>query len=53
VKKQKYQVSSIATVIELSEYANDDWVKEDIEKREVDFKNTIIKYFRENLAINN
>lgn len=53
VKKQKYQVSSIATVIELSEYPKDDWVKEDIEKREVDFKNTIIKYFRENLAINN
>jgi hypothetical protein len=53
VKKQKYKVSSIATVIELSEYAKDDWVKEDIEKREVDFKNTIIKYFRENLAINN
>lgn len=49
VKKQKYMLSSIATVTELSNYPNNDWVKNDIEKRELDFKNTLVNYFKNNL----
>lgn len=52
VKKQKYELSSIATVIELSSHPSDDWVKIDIENREIDFKNTLIEYFKTNLEIN-
>lgn len=52
IKKQKYRVSSIATVIELSNYQNNDWIKIDIEKRETKFKNTLIEYFRNNLVNN-
>lgn len=50
VKKQKYMASSIATVLELSKYQKNDWVKEDIEKRETDFKETLVNYFRKNLV---
>lgn len=52
VKKQKYNVSSIATVKDLSNYPSNDWVKTDIEKREQDFKETLLNYFRTNLANN-
>lgn len=50
VKKQKYKVSKIATVQELSNYPSNDWVKTDIEKREQEFKTTLLEYFRTNLA---
>lgn len=53
IKKQKYKVSSIATVTELSNYPNNDWVKTDIENRETKFKNKLMEYFRINLATNN
>lgn len=53
VKKQKYKVSSIATVLELSKYPNNDWIKEDIEQREINFKETLLNYFRTNLANSN
>ncbi len=53
VKKQKYRVSSIATVLELSNYPKNDWVQEDIEEREAKFKTTLLDYFRTNLASNN
>jgi len=52
VKKQKYKISSIATVIELSNYPKNDWIKEDIENREAQFKETLLNYFRTNLAYN-
>lgn len=52
VKKQKYKVSSIATVKDLSNYPNNDWVKSDIEKREIEFKKTLLSYFRQNLVNN-
>lgn len=48
-KKQQYKDSKIATVIKLSEYTKDDWVKEDIEKRENEFKKTLIDFFKANL----
>lgn len=50
VKKQKYKVSTIATVQDLSNYPSNDWVKTDIEKREQEFKTTLLNYFRTNLA---
>lgn len=49
VKKEKYCLSKIATVIELGNYAKNDWVKTDIEEREIRFKETIISFFKENL----
>ena len=50
VKKEKYKISTIATVLELSNYHKNDWVKEDIENREANFKETLLNYFRTNLA---
>lgn len=52
VKKQKYLVSSIASVQELSNHPNNDWIKTDIENREIVFKETLMAYFRTNLANN-
>ncbi|BAV07698.1 Uncharacterized conserved protein, contains ParB-like and HNH nuclease domains [Filimonas lacunae] len=53
VKKQKYKVSGIATVLELSNYSKSDWVKMDIEEREKNFKIALLNYFKTNLAVNN
>jgi hypothetical protein len=50
VKKQKYLVSSIASVQELSKHPNNDWIKTDIENREIVFKKTLMAYFRTNLV---
>ena len=52
IKKQKYSLSSIATVVELSNYPKNDWVKADIEEREIHFKKIIIDYLKTNLATN-
>ena len=52
VKKQKYSLSNIACIIELSTYHKNDWVKEDIEKRETNFKTSIISFFTEQLTAN-
>lgn len=49
VKKQKYAISSIANVIDLSKYPKSDWVKDDIEAREVKFKENLLDFFREQL----
>ena len=49
VKKQKYSSSKIATVLELSNYQKNDWVKEDIEERETKFKENIISFFKNQL----
>lgn len=48
-KKSKYKESKIASVIDLSNYHKNDWVKEDIESRESDFKSRIVNYFKTNL----
>ena len=50
VKKGKYALSSIASVVELSNYPENDWLKEDIEQREKEFKNTLIEYFKASMA---
>lgn len=49
-KKSKYENSEIANVLDLSNYPKNDWIKEDIEMREKDFKNRLINFFKENLA---
>jgi uncharacterized protein with ParB-like and HNH nuclease domain len=49
VKKQKYQLSSIANVINLSKHSGNDWTKWDIEDRETKFKERILLYFKEQL----
>ena len=49
-KKEVYKTSEIAAVKELAQYPKDDWLKEDIEKREDKFSKTILKFFEENLS---
>ena len=44
-KKEVYKKSEIAAVKELAQYPKDDWLKEDIEKREDKFSKTILKFF--------
>ena len=50
VKKQKYSASTIASIVNLSQYPKNDWVKEDIEKREKEIKENIISFFKEHLT---
>lgn len=50
IKKQKYGLSEIASVKELSRYAKDDWIKDDIELREENLKTGLIKFFKEQLS---
>jgi uncharacterized protein with ParB-like and HNH nuclease domain len=49
IKKQKYASSKIACVRELSSYSKNDWLKEDIEERETNFKDRLVVFFREQL----
>lgn len=49
-KKFKYRNSKIANVLDLADYPKNDWIKEDIEIRENDFKNRLINFFKENLV---
>ena len=48
-KKNKYGISKIANVLDLSNYPKNDWTKEDIEQREEEFKTRIITFFKSNL----
>ena len=50
VKKQRYAQSNIASVIDLSNYHKSDWMKEDIEAREAQFKTTLIEFFKGQLV---
>jgi hypothetical protein len=50
VNKQKYSLTRIACVQELSRYPKNDWTKEDIEAREKTFKSELINFFKEQLA---
>ena len=52
VKKQKYSLSKIACVFDLSTYHKNDWIKEDIEERETNFKTSILSFFTEQLTAN-
>lgn len=46
VKKQKYNISNIAVVKDLSNYHKSDWVKEDINSREIQFKKDLLNFFK-------
>jgi uncharacterized protein with ParB-like and HNH nuclease domain len=52
VKKLKYKGSKIANVIDLSNYSKNDWVKDDIDKREEEFKSRIIDFLKSQLSNN-
>ncbi|MDO5969305.1 DUF262 domain-containing HNH endonuclease family protein [Flavivirga aquimarina] len=49
IKKSKYANSKIANVKDLANYPNNDWVKADIEIREINFKKNIINFFKTQL----
>jgi uncharacterized protein with ParB-like and HNH nuclease domain len=50
-KKEKYKTSKITVVLELSNYPSNDWTKDDIEKREGEFKDRLMTYFKAQLNI--
>jgi uncharacterized protein with ParB-like and HNH nuclease domain len=50
IKKQKYSFSKIANIKDLSNYKKNDWTKEDIEEREIEFNNKLMSFFREQLC---
>lgn len=50
-KKMKYAASEIQVVKELSNYSKNDWVKEDIEKREDEFILRIVDYLKIHLNL--
>lgn len=49
IKKTKYKISSIANVNDLYNHPKNDWIKEDIEEREIKFKKDLIDFFQNNL----
>lgn len=49
-KKQRYSDSKIASVLELSNYPKNDWLKEDIEKRGEEFKNCLFDFFKNEIS---
>ncbi|MBV6443159.1 MAG: hypothetical protein EPGJADBJ_04888 [Saprospiraceae bacterium] len=49
VKKQRYNSSKIASVLDMSNYPKNDWIKEDIEKREAQIKVNLVKFFTDQL----
>jgi len=51
VKKGRYSKSKIAVVQELFKYPNNDWIKEDIEKREAELKDNILDFIEQNIKI--
>jgi uncharacterized protein with ParB-like and HNH nuclease domain len=51
-KKQRYSESTVASVLELSKYPKNDWLKEDIESREETFKDDLLKFFQKQLPTN-
>ncbi|SDF54489.1 Uncharacterized conserved protein, contains ParB-like and HNH nuclease domains [Chitinophaga filiformis] len=48
-KKKRYAGSKIANLIDLSNYHKNDWLKDDIEIRENEFRERIINFFKENI----
>lgn len=51
-KKDKYKESDIVEVISLSKYEQNDWLKEDIEKRNDEIIDRLYDFFRSNLPTN-
>jgi hypothetical protein len=50
-KKDRYRDSSIAVVKDLSNYPKNDWIMEDIERREFEFKNRLVDFFKTHLNL--
>ena len=48
-KKSKYAQSKIANVNDLARVAQNDWQKQDIEKRNAEFAEKLVSFFKENL----
>ncbi|MBP6721358.1 MAG: DUF262 domain-containing protein [Bacteroidia bacterium] len=51
VKKSRYSLSKIASILDLSRYHKNDWVKEDIEAREAGLKSVILDFFASQLVL--
>lgn len=51
-KKDKYKESEVLEVIALSKYEENDWLKEDIEKRNTEIINRLYDFFKVNLPTN-
>jgi hypothetical protein len=49
-KKRRYAKSEIATILELSELPQDDWLKGDIEKRDERFVSEISSFIKQNIV---
>jgi uncharacterized protein with ParB-like and HNH nuclease domain len=49
-KKEKYIKSKIQDVLNLGNYPDNDWLKDDIEQREAKFLDTLATYFEANLT---
>jgi hypothetical protein len=50
-KKDKYKTSKIAVVKDLANYPKNDWTKDDIEKREGEFKDRILSFLKTHLNL--
>lgn len=50
-KKQRYSESKIAAVLEMSNNPKNDWLKEDIEKREKVLKDDLFNFFKQYLSV--
>ena len=48
-KKSKYAQSKIANVNDLARVSQNDWQKQDIEKRNAEFAEKLVSFFKENL----
>lgn len=53
IKKSRYAQSKIQAVLDLSTLLQNDWVKDDIEQREIAIQNRLISFFKEHLSIKN
>ena len=50
-KKIKYASSTVHEVQDLSKYPNDDWLKGDIEKRNLEMVTRLVNFFKESLSL--
>lgn len=48
-KKEKYKESNFLEAQELSKYTKNDWLKEDIEKRNEEIYNRLVDFFKQNI----
>lgn len=51
LKKIRYAQSKIQAILDLSALAQNDWMKQDIEQREIAIQNRLISFFKEYLPI--